>query len=392
MNESKYKIVLPPDNRYTDKYFEKTQNCCDDETTATYGVFLRHDSICAIQPALDFITENAVSAKITRHYEEGSPVPAERALFSYEGILRELVVLETEMLQRVGIPCRSAYNAYQMATACPQVAFLDMHARHASGTDMVLGAAYGASVGSRTAKLHGAKGFIGSSLDITASFYGTEKGLGTMPHVLIGLAGSTLDAVKLFMEKNPDDTTITALIDFYGREISDALEVAEWWDREDLGSQGKKLSFRLDTHGGRFAERLDYEKSVALMGRWLHQEGEWQVVRHVLGEDVFEIATDSIRDRVRAILFGKGVSAANIINLREKLDQFGHQDMGIVASSGFNLRKCKIMAKAAVPIDVIGTGSFLPETLAETYATCDCFKYNGKFSVKVGREAIFKGL
>jgi nicotinate phosphoribosyltransferase len=62
----------------------------------------------------------------------------------------------------------------------------------------------------------------------------------------------------------------------------------------------------------------------------------------------------------------------------------------IVASSGFNLRKCRIMAKAHAPIDMIGTGSFLPDTLSETYATADIYAYNGVFSVKVGRESVFK--
>jgi len=41
------------------------------------------------------------------------------------------------------------------------------------------------------AKLGGAIGFIGSSQDLTAHFYGHDKGIGTMPHGIIGYAGST---------------------------------------------------------------------------------------------------------------------------------------------------------------------------------------------------------
>ncbi len=374
---------------YTDKYFAKAHNCVDPDAVATYGVFLRHDSICAIEMAVDFLFNHVPNINIKRHFQEGALVPAESPLFSYTAKLSDVIELETQMLQRVGFSCISAFNAYAMARVCPNIPFLDMHARHAAGTDMVLYSAYGASVGSRTAQMHGAKGFIGSSLDLTAHFYNTAVGIGTMPHVLIGYAGSTLAAVKLFMEKNPNDTFITALVDYYGRETTDSLEVAEWWKTENIGASGKTLGVRLDTHGGRFAEFLDYDKSVGVVGEWLHKKGKWPIVRAVMGDEAFEVADDAIRDSVAKILFGTGVSAANIISMRINLDAFGYKDVKIVASSGFNLRKCRIMAKASAPIDMIGTGSFLPETLSETYATCDAYAYNGNFSVKVGRENMF---
>lgn len=377
---------------YTDKYFDKTKNCLDGETEATYGVFLRHDVICAITPALDFLQTECPGVRITRHFEEGAIVPAEHALFSYTDRLIDLVTIETQLLQHVGFACISAHNAYKMSMVCPKVPFLDMHARHAAGTDMVMTCGYGASIGSRTAKLNGAKGFVGSSLDCTAPFYGTEAGLGTMPHVLIGYAGSTLAAVKLFIEKNPADTFITALVDYYGREIHDSIEVADWFALERVNWSTKRtLGIRLDTHGGRFAEGLDYDTSVSIMENWLHIRGKWGLVRAVLGEDAFDVANDQTRDYVAKILFGTGVSAANIVNTRRTLDQHGHQGVKIVASSGFNLRKCKIMAEAKAPIDLIGTGSFLPETLSEAYATCDAYRYGSTFSVKVGRETIFAG-
>ena len=42
------------------------------------------------------------------------------------------------------------------------------------------------------------------------------------------------------------------------------------------------------------------------------------------------------------------------------------------------------------PMDVIGTGSFLPENWAETFATADAIAYDGKPDVKVGREFLLK--
>ena len=47
------------------------------------------------------------------------------------------------------------------------------------------------------------------------------------------------------------------------------------------------------------------------------------------------------------------------------------------------------MASVKAPIDVIGTGSFLPERWTETYATADVIAYDGQYRVKVGREFLF---
>ncbi len=48
------------------------------------------------------------------------------------------------------------------------------------------------------------------------------------------------------------------------------------------------------------------------------------------------------------------------------------------------------MAAADAPIDVIGTGSYLPEIWTETYATADIVAYDGEPSVKVGREFLLR--
>ena len=61
-----------------------------------------------------------------------------------------------------------------------------------------------------------------------------------------------------------------------------------------------------------------------------------------------------------------------------------------MASSGFDPAKCKVMSEAGAPIDVIGTGSFLPQRWTETYATADIIEYDGTPRVKVGREFLFR--
>ena len=53
--------------------------------------------------------------------------------------------------------------------------------------------------------------------------------------------------------------------------------------------------------------------------------------------------------------------------------------------------KCRVFSLAKAPVDVIGTGSYLPSNWSDTYATADIISYNGDEQVKVGREFfIFK--
>src|SRR6266513_1634426 len=54
-----------------------------------------------------------------------------------------------------------------------------------------------------------------------------------MPHGIIGYAGSTLRAAQIYVETLPRDN-LTVLIDYYGREYSDALDVCRWWYNEYL--------------------------------------------------------------------------------------------------------------------------------------------------------------
>ena len=70
----------------------------------------------------------------------------------------------------------------------------------------------------------------------------------------------------------------------------------------------------------------------------------------------------------------------------------GFNSARIVGSSGFTPFKCKMFGHARAPVDVIGTGSFIPEAFGETFATADIFMYDGEFLIKVGREKLFQGL
>jgi nicotinate phosphoribosyltransferase len=408
----------------TDKYFTKSRQIAEKfgDRVVTYGVFQRRPTIAAPALAIAFLKEHCPEAEVIEHVEEGTIVEPQTKTLSIKAPLSKIVECETLFLQRLGFSQICAYNAYRMALALPLVPFLDMHGRHAAGDDMVLAAAYGASVGSRVARLQGAKGFIGTSNDLSASYYPTKKGLGTMPHAIIGYAGcalmdewnattkdhtgalgffsadayaqanGTLRATQMYVEANPDDVNIIALVDYYGQEVSDSIQCAKWFYEQGLDKQGKKFGVRLDTHGGRFLEGLDYGKSVEVVCDWLkvHPADEYAAVRRILGEDAYDFAGDDNIDKIRKLLFGTGVSAANVMYLRNQLNAAGFPDVFIVASSGFDLFKCQIMAKANTPISMVGTGSFLPKTMSESYATADIYRYDDYQTIKVGREWLYE--
>src|SRR6202051_4295756 len=151
-----------------------------------------------------------------------------------------------------------------MCVDLPKVAFLAMDARHCAGAEMAEMMAYAAAVGSAAARREGdAIGFVANATDATASHFGNDKGRGTMPHALIGYAGSTVRAAEMFRATYPDEP-LTVLVDYFGREITDALAVCGRFP--DVGAAGE-LSFRLDTHGGRFLEGLDPAESYAVLER-----------------------------------------------------------------------------------------------------------------------------
>ena len=379
----------------TDKYFTHTATVArrTGDARVTYAVFLRRRVLAALEPALRLLRRLVPDAEVRRFHDEGAVVPAERKLMEISGRFSELSEVETLLLQVVGLPCVCADNARQMCLAVSHAAFMDMHARHGAGPQMNLLASYGAAVGSRRAQAEGAKGFIGSSQDITAPFFGREKGMGTMPHSLVGYAGGdVLEALKMFAREIPDARTLVALVDYEGREVDDALRCAEWFYREArLHEKGRSFGVRLDTHGGRFCQGLDYERSVETVGAWLDVEGEYAIVEQVLGERASALDTDSILvDRVRRHLFGAGVSAAAIMHMRKALDAAGFPEAAIVASSGFGPQKCHVVGAVRAPVDLIGTGSFLPGKYHETYATADVIAYDGTQRVKTGREFLLK--
>ena len=193
--------------------------------------------------------------------------------------------------------------------------------------------------------------------------------MAVLPHALIGYAGSTLRAAEMFHKTYPAEN-LTVLVDYFGQEIRDAIEVCKHFP--DMASEGR-LAFRLDTPGGRFCEGLDPAASYAVLDR-----NAPEAIRGYRTET-------ELRH-----LIGAGVSVAAAWHLREQLDEAGFANAKIVCSSGFSPEKCNAFAIGEAPVDIIGTGSFLPERWTETYATADIVEYDGVPRVKVGREFLLR--
>ena len=362
--------------RWTDAYFNRTRTTVKafGDVEVTYAVFMRRPVVFAPRLMIEWLEAMArarnTSFRFEPQFNEGQWVGAGEPMLYLTGSFADLVDLETLYLQKLGPACVAAYNAYTMCVDMPQTAFLAMDARHCAGTEMAEIMAYAASVGSARARRKAeAVGFVGNATDATAHYFGNEKGFGTMPHALIGYAGSTVRAAEMFREANPG-VPMTVLVDYFGQEISDALEVCRRFP--ELAKAGE-LSVRLDTAGGRYVEGLDTQSSYAVIER-----NEPYAIRGYRSETELRY------------LIGTGVSAAAIWHTREELNKAGFDKVKIVASSGFSAAKCKVMAIAKAPIDVIGTGSYLPDTWSETCATADIVAYGGKPRVKVGREFLLR--
>jgi nicotinate phosphoribosyltransferase len=360
----------------TDTYFLRTRDIVSSfgDTEVTYAIFMRRPVISALNPALDWlqaiVKERNSSVNVNRCFNEGDDVGAGEPMVYLSGSFLTLVDLETALLQKIGATCVAAYNAKSMVESLRNTSFLAMDARHCAGTDMADLMAYGASVGSKRVKSEGdAIGFIGCATDRTAHMFEITSGLGTMPHALVGYAGSTLKAAQMFNSTWPNHP-LTVLIDYFGKEITDGLMVCRAF--KNLAKEGT-LSLRLDTHGGRYIEGLDVAGSYAVLER-----------------NIPEAIRGYRNEQELRYLIGTGVSAAAIWHLREMLDNSGFKNVKIVASSGFGPEKCKVFSLANVPVDVIGTGSYLPSRWSETYATADIISYGGKSQVKLGREFLLK--
>ena len=136
----------------------------------------------------------------------------------------------------------------------------------------------------------------------------------------------------------------------------------------------------------RAGHRLLRRSVVLVVVEGLDTQSSYAVLERNAAKALRGYRTD---DELR-LLLGTGVSAAAVWHMREQLDRHGFEKVKIVASSGFGPDKCRVFSLASAPVDVIGTGSFLPQVWSQTYATADIVSYDGQPRVKAGREFLIR--
>lgn len=358
---------------FTDSYFNNSRACveADGESQVKYATFIRTPSMFAPEMAIGYMKEVARKGGFEIAFETphavGDIVPAGQAQFYMSGPLSHLLPTETFLNQKVGATSVAAFNAFNGCKHLPNVPFIAMGARHCVGEQMQEMMDYAASVGGNAARAQfNAKGFINGASDATAHFFNQENGAGTTPHVLFGYyGGSALKTAQRYKQHCPDKR-FTFLVDFKGQEITDAIELCTNFPKEAYEGT---LGARLDTHGGRYLEGLDHEKSMAVI-----QENCPDLMKQNWSEDDLKI------------IYGRGVSVAAVWYFNNEVAKAGFPNMQVLGSSGFNERKCEIMGLANAPLDGVGTGSYIPKDFHATYATSDVFEYDGERRIKVGRE------
>ena len=88
------------------------------------------------------------------------------------------------------------------------------------------------------ARREGARGFIGNANDGTAHWFGERAGRGTMPHALIGYAGSTVRAAEItVMHGGAFTQMIEAVVPEFQRQTGHKVTTK----RETVGTLQKRI-------------------------------------------------------------------------------------------------------------------------------------------------------
>lgn len=352
--------VLPdPITEQTDKYFSKSRQALafnNLNPVVTYRCFMRVDSAIIYKFVEDYLA-NALRGKdytFKRFFNEGDIAPAKRPLFEIRGRALDLMEHETVILQKLGWPSLCCYEAQRIVNAVGEqdINIMDMSARHCPGAESVMMASYAAYVA----------GFTSCSTDLGGSTFG-GSGRGSMPHAFIGAFGSTVEAAVAYARSVPDERVIV-LVDYYGQELDDAVACYQ--------ALGDKLdSVRIDTHGGRYCQGVTNTES----------EGDFAALKRLTEGFGVQYA-----GRYANYAYGKGVTIEAVYTLRDALDKAGAYKVGITVSSGFTPEKVAAFIDCNAPVTTIGTGSFLPTDIRDTYATMDIVAYGDIKKIKVGRE------
>jgi len=167
-------------------------------------------------------------------------------------------------------------------------------------------------------------GCAGCATPLGAQLAGLKAPSGTTPHAMILLFGDTVQAALAFDAHMPDDVLRIVLVDTFKDEAEESLRVAE--------ALGKRLrGVRLDTPKERGQVTVDLVKEV-----------------------------------------------------RARLDQAGHQHVGIYVSGGLDAQRIRDFEAARAPVDSYGVGMAISAARPIAF-TADIKEVRGKPIAKRGR-------
>lgn len=177
------------------------------------------------------------------------------------------------------------------------------------------------------------------STDAQGAWWG-GKGMGTMPHALIQIAGGdVLKAADMYLKMYPNEK-VTALVDYHNNVVRDSLALA------------KHLKEKLN------AVRVD--TSISLIDHYFDDKDTTGFDPH-------------------------GVCKELIFALRKNLDDNGFNYVKIIVSSSFSLEKIKEWKRAGVPVDMYGVGTYFVNNTTCGF-TGDLVVLDGKGEAKEGRK------
>src|SRR5215210_6121031 len=262
---------------------------------------------------------------------DGDLVAPWETVMTIEGDYTLFAHLETAYLGVLARRTLITTNVVRVLEAANGKPIIFMPARH-DHHRVQTGDGYAAYVAGR---LGGAE--IGVTSDAQASWWG-GRGIGTVPHALIGsYGGNTVLAATKFVENIDPGINVTVLVDYENDSVRTALEVAR--------ALGPKLwGIRLDTSG--------------------------QLVDQSLWGELGDFDPRGVNERL-------------VWKVREALDRDGFEHVKIVVSGGFDAERIMAFEQRGVPVDSYGVGSALIR--GENDFTGDIVMTDGRPSAKAGR-------
>jgi nicotinate phosphoribosyltransferase len=322
---------------YTDAYFNHTRAALLEANRHPHVVMQafqkNHAYLGGMDEAIAILKlcADGFDALEVRALYDGDEIAPYEPVLTIEGDYTTFAHLETVylgVLARRTLITTNVVNVLRAANGKPVIFMPARHDHHRVQT----GDGYAAYVAGQVV---GAE--IGVTTDEQASWWG-GRGLGTVPHALIGAyGGDTVAAARRFAEWAPPDIPLTVLVDFENDSVRTALEVAD--------ALGPRL----------WGVRLDTSESLVDRSLW-EEMGDFKPT---------------------------GVNPQLVWKLREALDGAGYDRVRIVVSGGFTVDKIRDFENGGVPVDAYGIGSSLIR--GSNDFTADIVLTDGKPSAKVGR-------